>query len=275
MDTLILKIRDLVNDGYQYITEEQEYVTSKIFNLQYANIDSTSLVVQKNGVIWSITPVAGVGVAWSRVGTTVTITKSAHGFITGDTATVTVSSANAALPLGAYTVTKLTADTFTVTGLNAGATSGTCTYTIVANYSYSSTTGKVTVTGNLTAGDKVEFDYNCYSKYSDTELQGYIRSAVYYLTAEQYKTFSVKPPTIIFPTPSEGEESLIAIIAKILMNDGISNYRTPEFTINFNDKDSKETKIKKLITQYKKCYGYMDYVDPKKDVVLDDSQFDN
>jgi hypothetical protein len=259
MTNLLIKVRDLLGDNYQTITETQDYISSMIFSLQYANVDSTTLKVYKNGVLWSLTPVAGAGVAWARTTTVVTITKAAHGLITGDSVTISVTSDAAALPLATYVVTKLTANTFTITGLNAGGATGTCTYTITANYSYSA--GIVTVTGNLTAGDSLRFDYSAYSKYSDTELQGYIRSACYYLTAEKYKTFAIKPPTLIFPTPTEDEEALLAIIACILINNSIRSYRTPEFTINFNEDESKDKKIRRAVANFKKSFGYIDYVD--------------
>lgn len=262
MTNILIKLRDIIEDNYKFISETQEYYSSAIFPLEYANIDSASLAVYKNGVLWSLTPVAGSGVAWSRSGTTITITKAGHGFITGDSATITVTSDATALPLGTYTVTKLTSSTFKVTGLNAGATSGTCTYTVVANYSYSSSTGKVTVTGNLTSGDSLEFTYNAYEKYSDTELQGYTRSALYYLTAEKYSTFKVSQSTTIFPTPSEEEECLIAIIAAILIKGAIRQYRTPEITITFGENLSVEEKIKRTIQQFKKTYGVITFVDP-------------
>ena len=76
------------------------------------------------------TPVAVVGVAWARTLTVVTITSTGHGLLTGDLITITVSSDVTALPLATYTITKLTADTFTVVGLNAGGATGTCTYSV-------------------------------------------------------------------------------------------------------------------------------------------------
>ncbi len=265
MTNLLIKVRDILADNYQSCSETQDYITSKIFNLQNANVDSTSLVVYKNGVLWYITPVAGTGVSFSRTGNIITITKTAHHFITGDSMTVTVSSDVTALPLGTYTVTKLTDNTFTVVGLNAGATSGTCTYTIIINYSYSS--GIVTIIGNLTAGDSLRFDYQAYSKYSDTELQGYVRSALYYITAEQYGTFTIRPPTLIFPTPTEAEEALIAIIATILIKGSIRQYRTPEFTITFGENLSTEQKIKQAINQFQKAFGSIGYTDLSKEII--------
>ena len=265
MTNLLIKVRDILGDNYQSITETQNYISSMIFSLQYANIDSTSLKVYKNGVLWSLTPVAGDGMTWARTATAITITRTAHGLITGDSVVITVTSDAAALPLGTYVVTKISASNFRITGLNAGGTSGTCTYTITANYSYSA--GIVTITGNLTAGDSLRFDYQAYSKYSDTELQGYIRSALYYLVAEQYKTFVIRPPALIMPTPTEDEECLIAIIAGILIKGSIRSYRTPEFTITFGEGMSVEQKIKQLLNQFQKAFGNIEYTDLSKEII--------
>lgn len=65
--------------------------------------------------------------AWTRVTTTATFTVTSHGMVTGDAITVSVTSDAAAIPLGFYTVTVLTANTFTIVCLNAGAASGTAT----------------------------------------------------------------------------------------------------------------------------------------------------
>ena len=67
--------------------------------------------------------------AWTRVTTTATVTQVAHGLRVGDTVYVPVSFVVAAIIVGAKTVASVpTADTFTFTCLNAGATSGTLSY---------------------------------------------------------------------------------------------------------------------------------------------------
>lgn len=68
-------------------------------------------------------------ISWSRVGTVITVTSVAHGINTGSTIKVTASSQTTPLPLGDYAVTKTGADTFTIVGVNSGATSGTMSYT--------------------------------------------------------------------------------------------------------------------------------------------------
>lgn len=270
MNAIILKLRDNIEDGSKYTSDSFEYITSKIFTLTEANINSAELACYKNGELWLITPVAGAAVAWTRTGTVVTITKTAHGFITGDTATISVTSDAAALTLGAKLVTKLTDNTFTVAGLNAGASSGTCSYTVIANYSYNSDNGKVTVTGNLIAGQVLEFTYDAHVKYSDNELRGYIRAALGYLAIEQYKTYVAKSDNTVYPTPSVNDEYLIAVIAAIIIKGNISSYSTPEIKITFNNKQSKEDMIKFTIRQFSKVFGVLDYVHLDEESVVED-----
>jgi hypothetical protein len=38
-------------------------------------------------------------------------------------------------------------------------------------------------------------------------------------------------------------------------------YKTPEFSITFNDNVSVEDKIKSTLRQYKKTFGYITYID--------------
>lgn len=62
---------------------------------------------------------------WARAAAVITVTNVAHGLTTGNTITVNASSDTTALPLGSYVVTVTGVDTFTITGVDAGGTSGT------------------------------------------------------------------------------------------------------------------------------------------------------
>ena len=194
MNSIVLKVRDLIEDNYKYEFEVQEYYGgSKIFTLQNANIDVTSLVTYKNGVLFAS-----------------------------------------------------------------------------SNYTYDANTGQVTVTGTLVAADNLKFTYNSYEKYSDNEIRGYIRSALYHLTAEKYKTFVAKPDNTIFPTPNTSEEALIAIIASLLVAGSVRSYKTPEFAIQFEEGISTDKKIKQAVRQFNKAYGYLTYIDPREELTIDD-----
>jgi hypothetical protein len=78
--------------------------------------------------------VAPTAATYGRSGTTVTVTKVAHGLSTGARVGIAyVAASNVAPVSGNYTITKVDADTFTITDLNSGtiATSTVCNY--VAN----------------------------------------------------------------------------------------------------------------------------------------------
>jgi hypothetical protein len=65
-------------------------------------------------------------VTYARSGTTVTVTKTAHGLVTGDVIGIHfVIGTGGAATDGTYSVTRLTADTFTVTDINTGTISAT------------------------------------------------------------------------------------------------------------------------------------------------------
>lgn len=82
------------------------------------------------------TTTAPTAATYGRSGTTVTVTKTGHGLSTGDTVGIAyVAASNVAPVSGNYTITRVDADTFTITDLNSGtiATSTVCNYVSGAN----------------------------------------------------------------------------------------------------------------------------------------------
>ena len=197
MTSIVEKVRNLITDnlktdGRDVYTYEAS-TSSKIFTLTESNIEASTIVVYKNGTVWSS-----------------------------------------------------------------------------ANYSYSTTTGKLTVTGTLSAGDSLEVFYSYYAKYSNNELDGFVKGAIYYISVNGYKTFVVESGDILSPVPTEAEENLIAIIAHILIKGNIVSYRTPELTITFERGDSIEKKITKFIRQCGKAYGVLEYIDLRAVVAVEE-----
>lgn len=76
------------------------------------------------------TLVTSSGATWSRVTTVVTVTSANHGLITGDT--ITVTAIDGSQTTGAKTITVIDSNTFTFSGVNSGASTGTITYTVPA-----------------------------------------------------------------------------------------------------------------------------------------------
>lgn len=124
--------------------------------------------------------------------------------------------------------------------------------TSTSSYTFNSSTKKVTVSASLTSGDTIQIDYTVYLNYSDAEIKGYINSAIYYLSMHNYDQFEIESGDQIYPTPTNKEEKLIALIASLLINKPVSNYRLPNLSINIPEKDSLDQKISKVISSFKR-----------------------
>ena len=142
-----------------------------------------------------------------------------------------------------FTLTESNPISITIVYINGVSTS---------SYSYSSTTKKLTISASLSSGDTIQIDYTAYLNYSDTEIQGYINSAIYYLGMHNFEHYEVESGNNIYPIPTSREEQLIAMIAALLINKPVSNYRLPNISINIPEKDSLDTKIGKTISSFKR-----------------------
>ena len=70
--------------------------------------------------IWDTTT-APVSMTYGRSGTTVTVTKVAHGLVTGDVVGLTFAAGTGGTATnGNYTITRTGADTYTITDINSG-----------------------------------------------------------------------------------------------------------------------------------------------------------
>jgi hypothetical protein len=141
------------------------------------------------------------------------------------------------------------------------------------NYDYYLLTGKLIIheiTGyELEEGETLVFSYDCYEKYSNTELETFIKNAIYWLSVLNYKTFALGTGDVLDPEPTEVQENIIAIVGWVLCKGDIVSYRTPEFTVTFGNRLSLEDKIKKLIDDSDKCFGSLTYVDLSADAAED------
>jgi len=129
------------------------------------------------------------------------------------------------------------------------------------NYTYDDDTASITVTGTITVGDVLTVTYSYYQKYSENEISGFIRAALYRLSVEQFGQFIIVSGETISPVPTVPQENLIALVASILISGNVRSYRTPEINLVFGESLSVEQKIKSCISKFSKNYGTMKYVD--------------
>jgi len=120
-------------------------------------------------------------------------------------------------------------------------------------HTYSSTTGKVTISSSLTSGDSIKVEYTCYQNYSDTEITAYIQAALIHLSINNYYNFNYDSTTdSIYPTPDDKEENLIALVTSILIDPDNRSIRLKDLNIS-NAKDyPTDQKIAKIIGRFKK-----------------------
>lgn len=130
------------------------------------------------------------------------------------------------------------------------------------NYSYNSATGRLTITG-LTSGNIIEVYYSAYKKYSNAEIEGYIKSALYKISMNQYKDFIVGSGDVIVDItnviPTTKEYNLIAGVVSILIDGKKKSYKTNEVTILYTENESQDTRISKLIEAYRGLEMSVDY----------------
>jgi len=122
------------------------------------------------------------------------------------------------------------------------------------NWSYSTTTKKLTLASNysITSGDTLQINYTYYPNYSDTELLNYIKSALVYISTNQYTYFAVDSDDVN-PVPTDEEENMIALVTSILIKPEDKSYRLPDMSITISNRSlPKDERIQKVLSIFKK-----------------------
>ena len=96
------------------------------------------------------TTTAPVAATYARSGTTITVTKSAHGLATGDVVGLTFATASGSSGTnGNYTITVASSSTFTVTDINSGTIAGGTVAAYASLWLASYDTGAADLFGNF------------------------------------------------------------------------------------------------------------------------------
>lgn len=130
------------------------------------------------------------------------------------------------------------------------------------DYSYDSDTNEIEITASLSQGDIIEVDYTFY-KYSDTELNEYIRAALPWISIGSSYDYDFELEVdinAIVPTPDNRILDLIAIISAIIIKPNYSIYRLPNLTVRYPRNISKEDKIQRIIDKFFSGIGITDTI---------------
>jgi len=136
----------------------------------------------------------------------------------------------------------------------------------ITDYTFDAVTNKITITATgLETSSVIEVDYT-YFKYSNTELDGYIRSALVFLSVfskDDNFEFELEGDTDeemeIVPTMDSHTGDLVALVASILIKPSYISYKLPNLTVTYPEKMTKEERIEKLISKFQSGIG-LNYV---------------
>ena len=139
--------------------------------------------------------------------------------------------------------------------------------TKITNYTTYQDTNKVKILTAMEETDTVEFYYSAYKRYSYSAIEVYIKSALYYISVYRFLyDYIVTSGNVIVINDTSPEEypslrakRMIALIASILIDGSITSYRTPDISISFVEKLSKEEKIERVVEKHRERYGNLDY----------------
>ena len=117
------------------------------------------------------TPVSS-GVTYARSGTTVTVSKTAHGLNTGDVIGIHfLSNSGVSATDGTYSITRTTADAFTLTDINTGTISSTAAVYVVGKwlFTYETAAGDIYSNVPFISGEGVHAATGVYAEMSNMD----------------------------------------------------------------------------------------------------------
>lgn len=132
----------------------------------------------------------------------------------------------------------------------------------IDDYTFDSVTNKIEITSSaLEANSIIEVNYT-YNKYSVTEIDGYVRSALVFISVysrDDDFAFELEGESAdvmeIIPTPDSHTEDLIALVSSILIKPNWMSYKLPNLTVTYPEKMTKEERISKLVSRFNEGLG--------------------
>jgi len=138
--------------------------------------------------------------------------------------------------------------------------------TITSQYTYNSTTNKVTILTTLVKNDDILIVYSYYDKYSDSELLSFIRANLVQFVLHKYdKYFYINDDDEIVtydgvnPTPQEA--SVIALVTAIDIDPKNITVKTRDFTITPEQSKSKSEQIDDVFASWMRSFGDIDFLE--------------
>lgn len=155
-----------------------------------------------------------------------------------------------------------TSNIFTIAQKNISITKVLLNGQEITDYTFDATTNKITIEASgLTTSDVIEVNY-VYTKYSNTEIAEYIKSALVFISVFSKSdafNFELEAESggeySIVPTMDSHTSDLVALVASILIKPNYRSYKLPNISVSYPERWSKEEKIEKLIRKFQMGLG--------------------
>ena len=137
--------------------------------------------------------------------------------------------------------------------------------TLTDDYTYSSSTNKVTIIATLTKKDEIIITFSYYEKYSDTEITTYLSSCLAKFVVNRYPKYfymddgEVVSMNDVNPTVEEG--NIMAVVTAISIDPNNVNIKTRDFTITAEENESKSEQINRVFSQWLRAFGSPEFLE--------------
>jgi uncharacterized protein (UPF0333 family) len=141
--------------------------------------------------------------------------------------------------------------------------------TLTTDYTYNSTTNKVTIVAALIKGDNIVIAYSYYERYSDTEITSFIKCNLVWFTKKRYKKhfyMNASDEVVALDgfNPTEEEGNIIALITAIDIDPKNINIRTKDFSISPVENKSRSEQIDEVFASFLRGFGSIGFLEEKE-----------
>lgn len=138
--------------------------------------------------------------------------------------------------------------------------------TITTDWTYNSSTNRVTITSALVKKDDIIIPFSYYEKYSDTELLQFIKASLSTFVFKRYeKYFYINADeeivTLDGVNPTVEEANIMAIITGIHIDPNNITIKTRDYTLSPEENLSKSQQIDRVFSNWLRTFGSPEFLE--------------
>lgn len=138
--------------------------------------------------------------------------------------------------------------------------------TIITDWTYNSSTNRVTITASLTKNDDIIITFSYYNQYSDTEILEFISASLSTFVVKRYEKYfyiddNDEVVTLDGVNPTVQEANIMAIITSIDIDPNNITIKTRDYTISPEENLSKSQQIDRVFGNFLRTFGSPEFLE--------------